>query len=440
MQLNKRSVLSQAAMLAASNLFLHLLGFAYRIALSRLAGPEGMGIYMLVMQVYSILYSVCLSGVCVAVTAISAKLAAKGDDAGIRKLVRIAIAAFVLLFALMALPVALFPQFIGGTLLGDARTVQALYFVLACIFLTGIENIFKSVFHGIRQVRYAIVSEIGEQLLRIGLVLLLLNRFSNNDYGHTAFLILLGMTLSEIYSSMFLLTSFLRRFVHKALRRNSRAQGLAGEFRGIMMPVAATSIISNMFSSVATILFPARLVVAGFTRSAAVSALGILSGMAAPLMLLPIPFINSLCTVLLPNVTASVAHNDPEGVRRRIKKALLVTAIFALPVTFLLLPFVPKLCMLLFAQPIGPTLALMLAVHTSITYFLLVSISILNAVGEQKKILTYAIISEVFQLALVWLLTAVPELNIYGYLFGMILGDGVRLTLNLKRIRLVIFR
>lgn len=432
--------MSQAAMLAASNLFLHLLGFAYRIALSRLAGPEGMGIYMLVMQVYAILYSVCLSGVCVAVTAISAKLVARGDDAGIRRLVRIAVAAFILLFALMALPVVLFPQFIGAALLGDPRTVQALYLVLACIFLTGIENIFKSVFHGIRQVKYAIVSEVGEQLLRIGLVLLLLNRFSNGDYGHTAFLILLGMTLSEIYSSIFLLTSFLRRFVHRALKRKSRPEGLAREFRGIMMPVAATSIISNMFSSVATILFPARLVVAGFTRSAAVSALGILSGMAAPLMFLPVPVINSLCTVLLPNVAASVAHSDPAGVRRKVKKALLITAIFALPVTFSLLPFVPKLCMLLFGQPIGPTLALLLAVHTAITYFLFVSISILNAVGEQRKILTYAIIAEAFQLGLVWLLTAVPELNIYGYLFGMILGDGVRLALNLKRVRLVIFR
>lgn len=427
-------------MLAASNLFLHLLGFAYRIALSRLAGPEGMGIYMLVMQVYAILYSVCLSGVCVSVTAISAKLVAKGDDAGIRRLVRIAIAAFILLFAIMALPVALFPQFIGGALLGDERTIQALYLVLACIFLTGIENIFKSVFHGIRQVRYAIISEIGEQLLRIGLVLMLLNRFSNGDYGHTAFLILLGMTLSEIYSSMFLLTSFLRRFVNRALRRKARPEGLIREFGGIMLPVSATSIISNMFSSVATILFPARLVVAGFTRSAAISALGILSGMAAPLMFLPVPFINSLCTVLLPNVADSIAHNDPEGVRRKVKKALLITAIFAFPVTFLLLPFVPKLCMLLFAQPIGPTLALMLAIHTAITYFLFVSISILNAVGEQRKILTYAIIAEAFQLALVWLLTAVPELNIYGYLFGMILGDGMRLAFNLKRVRLVIFR
>lgn len=426
---------AQTAMLAASNLFLHLLGFAYRIVLSRLAGPEGMGVYTLVMQAYSILYAVALSGCCVAVSAMTAKLCSRGDIAGVRKLTRIALVAFFAVFALSALPIALFPQTVAVSLLGDARTQAALLPLLVCIFLTGIENVIKSVFHGSRQVKYAIMSETGEQCLRIALVLLLLFKLNNDDHGRTAFLIILGMTLSEIFSVSFLLVNYRRRFIKCEPKRNAAAsmctQDMKAEFKGILLPTTATSLISNMFSSVATILFPARLVAAGFERSAALSALGVISGMAAPLMTLSIPLINSMSTVILPNIASSVAVGDAGRTRYMIAKALMLTGILALPLNALLLPAVPRLCELLFGQGISATLALMLAVHAGISYFLIVSISILNGLGRQRQVLTNALIGESVQLALIWLLAAVPELNVYGYMAGLIIGDALRLTLNL---------
>lgn len=426
-------------MLATSNLFLHLLGFAYRTVLSRVAGAEGMGVYTLVMQVYFILYSVSLSGVCVAVSAIAARLTQAENHKGLRALVRLALVAFFVVFCIAASPVLLFPDFIAGSLLGDLRTVQALYMLLACIFLTGIENVAKAVFHGSGKVTLPIFSEVGEQTLRIAFVLLLLGRFANDDYGHTAFLIIVGMTLSEVYSASFLMINFWRKFRGRG-RRDAPVPGLRQEFSGILLPAAGTSVISNMFASVGTILFPARLVVAGFTRSAAVAALGIVAGMAAPLIQLPICVIASLSTLLLPSVAAARAAGDAACVRRRIRKALLFTASVALPVTAVLLPFVPKLCLLLFNQRIGPTLALLLAVHAGITYFLMVSVSILNGLGEQRRVLVYAILGETLQLGLIWLLAAVPELHVYGYLAGLILGDLLRLVCNLRRVHVAVFR
>lgn len=439
LRIDKRSWTYQAMLLAASNLFLHLLGFAYRTVLSRVAGAEGMGVYTLVMQVYAILYAVCLSGICTAVSAISARFYQQANHCAIRRLVRTALGAFVILFLMAASPVVLFTDWIADSLLGDPRTTQALLMVLACIFLTGLENVFKSVFHGCRQVKWPIFSEVGEQLLRIAFVLLLLVRFENGDHGHTAFLIILGMTLSEIFSSSFLFTCYCFRFLRRQPGLGRPIPGLRRDFYRIFVPTAATSVISNMFSSVATILFPVRLMVAGFTRSAAVAALGILSAMAEPLMMLPVPFINSLNTMMLPNIAGAVSVGDRKGTKRKIRKAFFITAIFAIPVTALLLPFVPKLCLLLFHQRIGPTLAFMLAIHTAIVYFLSVSVSILNGLGEQKKVLAYAMIGEGVQLMLIWFLAAVPQLNVYGYLIGMILGDFLRLSCNLRRVWLAVF-
>ena len=440
MSLRRRSLSHQMISLACSNLFLHLLGFAYRIALSRVAGSEGMGVYTLVMQVYSILHAVCLSGMCIAVSSLSSRFYERGDLAGIRRLTRIAVAAFCLLFAAMALPLGVFRRFVAGEILGDIRTERALLMLLLCIFLTGFENVFKSVFQGIRQIHYTIISEVGEQLLRTFLVLTFISRFYNGDHGYTAFLAILGMTFSELYSVGVLLFSYYKKFILRQGRAPAPQTGLRREFAAIMLPTAATSITANMFSSVATILFPARLMTAGFSRSASVSMLGVLSGMAAPVMMLPVPFINALCTVLLPNVSAAQTMGDTAALKRRVRKALIVTGIIAIPITCILFPFVPKLCGAIFGEEIHPTLSLLLALHTGITYFLAVSISILNGVGEQKRVFRYAVLGESLQLALIWFLAAVPQLNVYGYLFGMIAGDSVRLACNLRRVRLAVFQ
>ena len=55
-------------LLTATGLFSQLLGFIYRILLSRLIGAEVMGLYQLVMPVYSVLLSVTAVGLTAAVS------------------------------------------------------------------------------------------------------------------------------------------------------------------------------------------------------------------------------------------------------------------------------------------------------------------------------------------------------------------------------------
>ncbi len=50
----------------------------------------------------------------------------------------------------------------------------------------------------------------------------------------------------------------------------------------------------------------------------------------------------------------------------------------------------------------------------------------MNGIGKQKQVLILAAISEALQLALVWVLTAMPSLHVYGYIIGMLSGDLLR--------------
>ncbi len=428
--LNRNSFFYQAAFLAFSNFALQLMGFAFRVLIGRLAGPEGLGVYTLAIQVYAIVMSVCSAGLCVAVTHVSARLFAVADYRGIRKLVRFALFCFILLLSALAIPILSFRGFIAQTLLSESRTESALWIILVCILLTGFENILKSAFLGCRLVRYTAVSEIGEQMLRIGFAWLLLTHLMNGDHGRSAFLIVLAMTFAEVYSVAFLYASFIGRFKTKAAKIKKSSSNIKRDFLKMAIPSALTSVLSNVFSSIAVVIFPARLLLAGYAYNEAVSALGLISGMVTPILMLPYALVGALCALLMPSIAAAASSGNNFELTRKINKGIEAAGLLALPPTAALLPFIPLICAFLFKRTVPPLLALLLALNTVTVYYLVLANSILIGLGLQKKVLLLALAGESLQVALVFVLTAKPSLHVYGYVLGVLLSDLLRVLFS----------
>ena len=63
---------------------------------------------------------------------------------------------------------------------------------------------------------------------------------------------------------------------------------------------------------------------------------------------------------------------------------------------------------------------------------------IMNGMMMQNKILAHAVIGEIIQMLLIYLLCSNPFLHIYGYLAAMIIGEGLRLILNLLAIQIML--
>lgn len=107
--------------------------------------------------------------------------------------------------------------------------------MLLCLTLTGVENIFKSLFIGLERVQYTACSEVGEQLIRILAVSFLLYEYGSGDYGRIAMLIFAGMVCSEIFSALFLTRLFRRNMRHIRFTRPDKE--LCGQFFGIAAPI-----------------------------------------------------------------------------------------------------------------------------------------------------------------------------------------------------------
>ena len=66
MKLNRSSMLYGTLVLTLTSIISQVLGFVYRIFLSRLIGAEVMGLYQLIMPVYSVIMSLTAIGLTVA--------------------------------------------------------------------------------------------------------------------------------------------------------------------------------------------------------------------------------------------------------------------------------------------------------------------------------------------------------------------------------------
>ena len=109
-----------------------VLGFGYRVALSRMVGAEVMGLYQLLMPVYSVLLSLTAVGLTAAASNLTSQHLALGNGRGAAQV----LGTCLRLLALVLLPVggaaALGSDAISIYLLGDARTQLGLVLLVPC--------------------------------------------------------------------------------------------------------------------------------------------------------------------------------------------------------------------------------------------------------------------------------------------------------------------
>lgn len=426
LKLDRSSTLYSTLLLTGTGLFSQLLGFFYRIALSRMIGAEVMGLYQLVMPVYYLLISVVSSGLSTAVSTLSAEYFALRRPHAIRAALSRCLGIFFIMVAAMGSITALFSDFISVYLLGDARTQLSLILIAPCLMLTGVENLHKHVFYGSGNVRPAALTELAEQLIRtcavLGLLWLFLPQYPERIVG----LIVCGMIVSEIFSSTTLVI-LLR--LHMG-RKKPAAPPSAGRIASIAVPVGLTALLNNLMGSATSVMIPQRLVVGGMASAEAMSAFGVLCGMTVPLLSMPSALMGAMCLIMVPKLTESSALGDIKSTHRRLDRALTATSVIIMPSTALLVVVGPTLGQLLYKEPTVGQFMLPLAVGLLLSCYQGVLASALNGINRQSAAARNAIISNALELILTWYTVAIPHVGLLGYVFAFLVSTALGLVLN----------
>ena len=252
-------------------------------------------------------------------------------------------------------------------------------------------------------------------------MILLLLIFPHSSPLETVLLILLGMLVSEIYSSLHL--TYLRKqqpitfpFTFPTKRNSGH---MNQTILRIALPVSLTSFLCQSISTLNSVIIPNLLVRSGLEQTVALQRYGILFGMTLPLLMLPFSLINALSIVLLPYLSRCRVLKQSHPINQALKGSLLAIFLFVAPVTLLIACFGTQLGTLFYGQPEAGDFILPLAVGVILSAFEVVAETALNAFNRQTANACITLLSTLLQVYVTLAYTV--SLGLRAYVIGFVL-------------------
>ncbi len=405
--------------LSLSALLMRTVSVSFGAYVAERIGAEGMGLYSLIMSVYTFAVTFATSGVQLGVTRLVSEALGRGSEDEARAALRVALR-YALFFGTVASLSLLFgADWFGRVLLGDTRTVPALRLLSAALVPIALSSVFSGYFIAVRKsARGAAVSVI-EQLLRILLTVWALTALLPMGLSYACLALVGGSAVAEIFSALLL---FVLYRLEKRPYSGKRAKGGAlSPLLRITLPVAASSYVRSGLVSAEHMLIPRALAAGGQKKEEALASYGVLSGMAMPLILYPSAILSSFAGLLVPEVAERVAREAAEENRRLCERALFLTLLFGIGFGGIFAAFAEEIGLLVYGRSeVGRYIAI-LAPIIPIMYLDHITDAMLKGAGRQVFSMAVNILDSVGSILLVVLL--LPSLGADGYAYIVMIAE-----------------
>ncbi len=405
----------------------HFLGFLYRIILSRTLGSEGMGVYQIALTVFAVFLTICSSGLPITLSRVISKHRARGYKRGEHA----ATSAALLLAVLTSVPVTVLLFLLRtpfSEVFSDPRSADLFYILLVGLSFTSVYAILRGSFWGNKRFfAYSFIELVEEiVMIAVGILLLVLLPFGVPNVNCAAIAVLVSYLCSFSIAAVYFFA------------KGGKLRSPRGEFLPLLrssLPVTAMRSASSLMSSFISVLFPMRLMAAGYSSSRAMSEYGVVYGMVMPVLMIPSSLIGSIALVLVPELSECFYKKEKEKLSALVEKALNA----ALLISGMLVPFFlvlgEDLGIVLFASAesgkmIARAAALLLPMSVT-----MISTSILNSLGCERQTLLFFLIGSCGMLACVWFFSGKlgSDALILGMAVDHLLTAGCSLVLLRKK-------
>ena len=395
--------------------------------ISRTVGAETMGLNTLVMTAYGFALTFATSGINLTVTRLVAGAmgGTRGKEAD--KILRGAFLYSLLFSGIATLVLATAGGYIGRTLLGDARTTQALRILSLSLIPSALSSVIGGYFVALRRVSFNATVQVVAQIARILLTIALLGSVSGGA-EESALALAVGVVLTELVASC---VAFVEFIIDR--RRSQRDSGVSfSSVAGMALPLATSAVIRSGLLTIEHSLIPRRLVFRGESMTDALSSYGTLHGMALPLLLFPITPLSSCANLLVPEFAEAHSAGQKKHMRSLATEALTRTLAYATVLSVIISLYSEELAYVIFSSPDAGYFISFLAPVIPLMYIDHVADSMLKGVGEHIYSMWVNIIDACLSIVLVYFL--IPPLGIMGYAVVILIMEGFNLTLSLIRL------
>ena len=432
----KNPIIYGTIILSFSGLFCRGIGFFYHLFISRTFGEEAMGIFQLTSPILMLAFSLTGAGMQTAISKYTASFVAKSKNESAGSYLFYGCLISFVLSTLYSLLIYCNSEAIAIHILGEKKCALLLRICAFSFPLSSLHCCFNGYFYGRKNTKLPSLTQIAEQIVRIGSVLIIYWLYRMQNTAPTIAITCLGMLLGEaaalFLSAMFYLHKFSGTFSspHSPLSTNkekifSLTWKIPGQLLSYSIPLTLNRVFVNLLQSYEAISLPSALKNYGYSSKAALSIYGVLTGMALSFVMFPSTFTNSVSVLLLPTVSEAESQSGENTQNQKLTKIIHKTILFSLALGVLctlFFYFLGNHCgEILFHSTLAGRFIKILSFLCPFLYLKLTLCSVLNGLKKTKETLWINLFS--ISLRLASIMFFVPNIGINGYLYGLLFSD-----------------
>ena len=444
MSKENKSFVKGAAILGAAGLVVKILGAVFRIPLGNMVSETSMAYYQPAYYIYTFFIVIATSGIPVAISRMVSERAVQGDYRGAHRAFKVS--AF-LMFGIGAVSFLLL-FFGAGAISAGMSSPNAKYpmmVIAPALLLVPLMAAYRGYFQGMQNMNPTAVSQVIEQVFRVGFGLSLAYLFYRSA---PAFLSWAGddaTTASDVKGAMgaisgatigsaaglaliiFIYMKSRAAIHHRMDMHPDTVYEATGDILKkvllIAVPITIGAAVMPIMNMVEVPIINSRLLAAGFTPQEADVLYGTLSGYVMSLINLPQVLTAALAMSLVPMITSVFTQRDTEALTENTVLGMRIATMIGLPCAFGMAVLSHPIMLLLY--PTKPQVAdnsaaclTILAIGIIFLSIVQTLTAILQGVGKQMVPVINLLIAVVIKIVVTFVLVGIPTLNIRGAAIG----------------------
>ena len=427
--IKKNPLITGTLLMTAAGVLSRIIGFFYRIFLSRTIGAEALGIYQLIGPVFSLCFALTASSIQTSISKFvgDAIGGCKDSLCGEKKARAYLILGLVLSCGLSILTgvfMYLNADWIAVRFLGEARCAPLLVLLTYSLLPCCIHACINGYYYGRKNAFVPSLCQLIEQIARVGSVWIIFQITTEKGIPLTAFHAVCGLVIGECFGLLVSMSALLRE---KRLPRGSYTSDsicnstMTHAFLAMVIPLTINRLSVAFSTSLENLLIPQKLQLYGYTQTDALSIYGILSGMTLSIILFPCVLTNSLSVLLLPAISEARGRSNENQIRRTTQKAIRLGLLLGFAFTILFLLTGDMIGNKLFHNALAGRFICRLSWLCPLMYITSLLSSILHGLGRPKQVLFVNLLACLIRIGMIWFL--VPAYGIGAYLWGLLLSQ-----------------
>lgn len=387
--------------------------------ISKKIGAEGMGLYTLVMSVYSFAVTVSISGMNLACTRLVAEEESVGNQYGVKYSVRFCCIAGFLFGSVTLFVIYAFSGFLGKVILQNEMTVISLKAFCVCLPFLSVSCILNGYFTSVGRIVKSSAVSFLELFTRIFVITLFLNTVFPKTLEYSCLSVVLGGTISEAASCIYYGIIYIKD--SERYGKKGDKKGIKKRILKIAVPIALSSYLKSGLSTVKHILIPIQLKKSGLSAADALSQYGIINGMVMPVIMFPSAIIMSFSSLILPEFSHLYITGNTRQIKNKISRTFKITLMFSILVSAIFIYYSDFLGNFIYKSTEAGYFIRLIAPLTAIIYLDVLTDSILKGINEQVGVVKINIIDTVLCIILIYFL--LPAYSKLGYIFVIFVSE-----------------